>query len=109
MNPGENDSRNNTYKDQVDSLVSRVMVGLRLSEELPKEKNDVKQLKAVIEDLRCAVIVMIVVVTLLAGYIALQILQQPFITYLFDPRLVFVGLLAVLIVFALWLATSRGE
>lgn len=80
-----------------------------MSEELPKEKNDVKQLKAVIEDLRCAVIVMIVVVSLLAGYIALQLLQQSFITYLFDPRLVFVGLVAFLIVFALWLATSKGE
>ena len=85
------------------------MVGLRLSEEPPKEKNDVKQLNAVVDDLRCAVIVMIIVVTLLAGYIALQILQQPFITYLADPRLVFVGLVAVLIVFALWLVTSKGE
>ncbi len=52
---------------------------------------------------------MIIVVTLLAGYIALEILQQPFIIYLADPRLVFVGLVAVLIVFALWLATSTGE
>jgi hypothetical protein len=80
-----------------------------LSEEPLKEKNDVKQLKAVVEDLRCAVTVIIIVVSLLAGYIALQILQQPFITYLADPRLVFVGLLAVLIVFALWLAASTGE
>jgi hypothetical protein len=80
-----------------------------LSEEPSKEKNDVKQLKAVVEDLRCAVIVIIIVVSLLAGYVALQILQQPFITYLFDPRLVFVGLVAVLIVFALWLAASTGE
>lgn len=80
-----------------------------MSEEPPKEKNDVKQLKAVVEDLRCAVIVIIIVVSLLAGYIALQIFQQPFLTYLSDSRLVFVGLLAVLIVFALWLATSTGE
>jgi len=80
-----------------------------LSEATSKEKNDVKQLKAVVEDLRCAVIVMIIVVSLLAAYIALQLLQQSFITYLSDPRLVFVGLVAVLIVFALWLATSKGE
>ncbi|MFW9964517.1 MAG: hypothetical protein ACFFCX_13180 [Candidatus Sifarchaeia archaeon] len=80
-----------------------------MSEAPPKEKNDVKQLKAVVEDLRCAVIVMIIVVSLLAGYIALQLLEQSFITYLSDPRLVFVGLVAFLIVFALWLATSKGE
>jgi hypothetical protein len=80
-----------------------------LSEEPPKEKDDVKQLEAVVEDLRCAVIVLIIVVSLLAGYISFQILQQSFITYLFDPRLVFVGFMAVLIVFALWLATSKGE
>jgi hypothetical protein len=97
------------YKVPIESLVSRVLVGRKLSEEQSKEKNDVKQLKAVVEDLRCAVIVMIVVVALLSGYIALQILQQPFITYLADPRIVFVGLLAVLILFALWLATSKGD
>jgi len=80
-----------------------------LSEEPLKEKNDVKQLKAIVEDLRCAVIVMMIVVSLLAGYIALQILQDPFITYLLDPRIVFVGIVAFLIVFAFYLATSTGE
>ena len=109
LNPGENDLRNNTYKDQMENLVCWVMVGLRLSEEPSKEKNEMKQLKAKVDDLQCAIITLILVVILLAGYITVQILQQPFIIYLADPRLAFVGVVVVLILFTLWLATSKGE
>jgi hypothetical protein len=109
LNLGENDLRNNTYKDQMENLVCWVMVGLRLSEEPSKEKNEMKQLKAKVDDLQCAIITLILVVILLAGYITVQILQQPFIIYLADPRLAFVGVVVVLILFTLWLATSKGE
>ncbi|MBY8998709.1 MAG: hypothetical protein KGD60_13345 [Candidatus Thorarchaeota archaeon] len=80
-----------------------------MSEEPSKEKNEMKQLKAKVDDLQCAIITLILVVILLAGYITVQILQQPFIIYLADPRLAFVGVVVVLILFTLWLATSKGE
>ena len=88
------------------SIILQLFVGAKIIKLDLTKKED----KAIYQGTqKILVIVMIIVVTLLAGYIALQILQQPFITYLSDPRLVFVGLLAFLIVFALWLATSRGE
>jgi hypothetical protein len=79
-----------------------------LSDESPKETTDTKRLEIQIENLRCAVITLILVVSLLAGYIILQYIQQLSIAYLFDPRLYYAGIIIVLLLWAYSSAKDKG-
>jgi hypothetical protein len=79
-----------------------------LQDESSKEKIDSENLKTQIDNLRCAVISLILVVSLLAGYIILQYIQQFSISYLGDPRLYYAAVIILLLLWALSSARNKG-
>jgi len=79
-----------------------------LSDESPDKKTDVKRLETQIENLRCAVSILIVIVSLLSGYMILQLIQQYSLDYFIPLGLFLVTILVSLLLGAYCSATDKG-
>ena len=78
-----------------------------MSDESHKENSDTKRLEMQIENLRCAIIVLIIVVSLLTGYTIIQSIQQYPIEYIASIGLFIVVALVVLLICSYSYATDR--
>ncbi len=79
-----------------------------MSDESSSDKTDMKKLEIQIDNLRCAVISLIIVVFLIAGYVILLYIEQFSISYLGDPRLYYAALIIVLLIWAFSSARDKG-
>ena len=79
-----------------------------MSDESPDQKTDVRRLETQIENLRCAVSILIVIVSLLSGYMILQLIQQYSLDYFIPLGLFLVTILVILLLGAYCSATDKS-
>ena len=78
-----------------------------MSDEQDKEITDIKQLEIQIENLRCAIIALIIVASLLVGYVIIQSIQQFSFSYFASFGLFVVIAFAILLICAYSFATAK--
>jgi hypothetical protein len=73
-----------------------------------KEDTDIGRLEIQIENLRCAFNILIIIVSLLSGYMILQLIQQYSLDYFIPLGLFLVAVLVILLLGAYAFATDKG-
>jgi hypothetical protein len=79
-----------------------------LSDKSHKKSPSIEQLEKQIENLRGAIGILIIVVSLLSGYMILQLIQQYSYYYLFPYGLALVFFLAIFLLCASWSVIDKG-
>jgi undecaprenyl pyrophosphate phosphatase UppP len=89
-------------------MVHLVMVGYCLSDKSQKKSPTIEQLEKQIENLRWAIGILIIVVSLLSCYMVLQLIQQYSFYYFFFYELALVFFLAIFLLCASCSVIDKG-